>query len=127
MKIQASVIGFTLALSIAFAPASVALTASQTKTCNALGAKLQKQQAKAQKLAAERLDLLEKVEDAGDDWENAETLRNFGEAEANAADSHKAKYDSLKADLLSRESALQELISSVNSDVADYNNKCAKK
>lgn len=127
MKIQVSAICAFAALSIAFTPASLALTASQTKACNTLGSQLQKQQAKAQKLAAERLDLLKVVEGAGDDWENAETLRNFGDAEAKAADAHKATYERLKSDLLVKERTLQELISSVNSEIAAYNQKCATK
>lgn len=127
MKRTFSTLSVAAAICFAITPAASALSASQAKACNTLGADLQKRQAKAQKLAAERLSLLDEVEDAGDAWENTETLRNFGDAEAAEADANKATYDSLKRDLLAKEQTLQNLIASLNTEVDAYNAKCVKK
>jgi len=107
--------------------AIIALTApaASAQTCHQQAVDLQKRQVEAQKLAETRLVLLDEVELAGDAWENAEAVRNFGEAEK--ADSAKATYDSLKADLLQKEASLQAMVASLNNEVTVYNAKCIKK
>lgn len=71
--------------------------------------------------------LVEKVEAAGDAWEAAEALRNFGKAQAAEADSTKMAYDMLKAELMRKEMVLQSAVGMLNGDVADYNAMCATK
>ena len=112
---------FTVAI-----PAASALTSAQVKQCNTMGQSLQVRQAEAQKKAKAREALLEQVEAAGDTWEDAEATRLFSAGHAATADAAKVKYDTLKADLMRREMALQSLVGQINEDVAAYNGLCAK-
>lgn len=100
------------------APTASALTCSQQASA------LQKQQAKAQKLAEARLTLVDEVEAAGDTWQEAEAMRNYGQAAS--ADEAKLTYETLKSDLMDKEASLQTLVASLNEDVAAYNAKCVK-
>ncbi|MEM1035614.1 MAG: hypothetical protein AAGI14_02510 [Pseudomonadota bacterium] len=114
----------TLALAI---PSASALTNAEVKQCNALGKSLKARQADAKTKAETREGLLEKVEVAGDAWEEAEGLRNFSDDYATKADLTKAEYETLKGELLREERSLQALVSRLNEDVAVYNGKCVKK
>lgn len=127
MKKVISILSALAAVTVVAMPAATALTSSQVKECKAMGADLQARQVKAKKLADERLVLLDELEVSGDTWENAETMRNFGASEAAEADRTKAEYDTLKSNLLTKEVTLQDLVSSLNSEVATYNRKCVKK
>ena len=113
----------TLALSV---PSASALTNAEVRQCNALGKSLQARQADAKTKAETRESLLEKVEVAGDAWEEAEGLRNFSDDYATKADLTKAEYETLKGELLREERSLQALVSRLNEDVAVYNGKCVK-
>ena len=95
-------------------------------SCAEQAADLQTRQVKAQKIAEARLELVEEVEAAGDAWENAEAMRNFGEDQAAEADTTKIAYEGLKSDLFEKEVSLQNLVVSLNQDVAAYNESCAK-
>ena len=104
----------------------LAIPHASALSCAEQAADLQTRQAKAQKTAEARLALVEEVEAAGDAWENAEALRNFGEEQALEADTTKTAYEGLKSDLFEKEVALQNLVVSLNQDVAAYNETCAK-
>ena len=104
----------------------LAIPTASALSCAEQAADLQTRQAKAQKTAEARLALVEEVEAAGDAWENAEALRNFGEEQALEADMTKIAYEGLKSDLFEQEVALQNLVVSLNQDVAAYNESCAK-
>ena len=104
----------------------LAIPNASALSCAEQAADLQTRQAKAQKTAEARLALVEEVEAAGDAWENAEALRNFGEEQALEADTTKIAYEGLKSDLFEKEVALQNLVVSLNQDVAAYNESCAK-
>lgn len=94
--------------------------------CAEQAAELQNRQIKAQEVAEARLVLVDEVEAAGDAWENAEAMRNFGKEQAAEADTTKVAYDTLKADLMDKERALQAMVVSLNDEVAAYNSKCVK-
>ena len=96
------------------------------QSCSQQAAQLQERQVAAQELADARLTLVDQVEAAGDAWENAEALRNFGEEQAAEADATKVAYETLKADLLDKESSLQGLVFSLNEQVTAYNTKCVR-
>ena len=98
----------------------LAIPHASALSCAEQAADLQTRQAKAQKTAEAR------VEAAGDAWENAEALRNFSEEQALEADTTKTAYEGLKSDLFEKEVALQNLVVSLNQDVAAYNESCAK-
>lgn len=120
MKPMISALGALSALFVLMVPTASALTCSQQAT------QLQDKQAAAQAMAAARVSLVEDVEAAGDAWENAEALRNFGAEQAAEADATKAAYETLKADLLDKESSLQMLVVSLNDEVTAYNTKCVR-
>ena len=120
MKPMISSLSALAAICVAIAPAANALT------CAEQAADLQKQQAAAQEIADARIALVDEVEAAGDAWENAEAMRNFGQDQAAEADATKVAYDTLKADLRVKEQSLQTLVVSLNQDVAAYNQRCVK-
>lgn len=120
MKPMISSLGALGVVFLATAPVASALTCSQQ------AAQLQERQVTAQEMADARLTLVDEVEAAGDAWENAEALRNFGAEQAAEADATKVAYDALKADLLEKESSLQGLVVSLNDEVAAYNRKCVR-
>ncbi len=100
--------------------------AASAFSCSQKAAQLQDRQAETQALADARLTLVEDVEAAGDAWENAEAMRNFGADQAAEADATKTEYETLKADLLQKESSLQMAVVSLNDEVAAYNTKCVR-
>ena len=104
----------------------VATPSASALSCSQQASQLQDRQAEAQALADARLTLVEEVEAAGDAWENAEALRNFGPDQAAAADATKSEYETMKADLMRKEVSLQTLVVSLNDEVAAYNMKCVR-
>ncbi len=108
------------ALFVLAAPMAVA------QSCSQQAAQLQERQGAAQEMADARLTLVDEVEAAGDAWENAEALRNFSDEQAAEADATKVAYETLKADLLDKESSLQGLVVSLNEEVIAYNTKCVR-
>lgn len=113
-------------LSAVAAVALFAAPAATAQSCTQQAADLQKQQVQAQEIADARLALVDEVEAAGEAWENAEALRKFSDEQAAEADATKVAYDSLKADLLEKETNLQALVVSLNDQVATYNAKCVR-
>ncbi|MEC7290395.1 MAG: hypothetical protein VXW22_09940 [Pseudomonadota bacterium] len=120
MKPMISSLGALAAIFVLTTPAASALSCSQQ------AAQLQAQQTEAQKLADARASLLEDVETAGDAWEDVEIHRLASAAHAATADEAKLVYETLKADLIEKETSLQSLVVSLNEQVADYNKACVK-
>lgn len=120
MKPVFSSLAAMAAVFVMTAPSASALSCAQQ------AAQLQERQAVAQQIAETRLTLVDEVEAAGDAWENAEAMRNFGADEAALADETKLTYETLKADLLDREVALQTQVVSLNDEVAAYNTRCVR-
>lgn len=118
MKPMISSLGALAAMIVFAAPQASAMSCAQQASA------LQERQAEAQSLADTRLTLVDEVEAAGDAWENAEAMRHFSDANADEADATKIKYETLKADLMEKEMALQALVVSLNEDVAAYNAAC---
>lgn len=104
----------------------IAAPIASAQSCSQQATQLQERQVEAQALAEARLELVDEVEDAGDAWENAEAMRNFSSENAEAADATKTTYESLKADLMQKEVSLQDLVGSLNEQVAAYNAACVK-
>lgn len=113
-------------LSAAIAVLVFAVPSASALSCAEQAASLQDQQAEAQEIAAAREELLEAVEAAGDAWEDVEIHRLVSAGHATTADEAKATYESLKADLIQKEISLQDLVVTLNQDVAAYNETCAK-
>lgn len=120
MKPMISSLGALSAFLILAAPVA------QAQTCAQQAAQLQEQQTAAQDLAEARLVLVEDVEAAGDAWEDVEIHRLVSAEHAATADDAKLVYETLKADLLDKEIALQALVVSLNDEVAAYNSKCVR-
>lgn len=120
MKPMISSLSALAAMTLLAVPSASALTCAQQ------AANLQNRQIEVQEIADARLALVDEVEAAGDAWENAEAMRNFGSTEAAEADTNKVAYDTLKADLMAQEVALQSMLVELNDDVAMYNSKCVK-
>lgn len=87
-------------------------------------ASLQVRQAETLALQDRRDELAEQVELAGEAWENAEAMRAFGPAEAEAADVQLAEYNELKKEFHQTQAALQSKVEMVNASVARYNSLC---
>ncbi|NQY41310.1 MAG: hypothetical protein HRT80_14555 [Henriciella sp.] len=104
----------------------LAIPHASALSCAEQAADLQTRQVKAQKIAEARLALVEEVEAAGDAWDDVEIHRLASEGHAETADEAKAVYEGLKADLFEKEVSLQDMVVSLNQDVAAYNESCAK-
>ena len=111
-------------LSVFAAIALLAVPSASALSCAEQAADLQTRQSQIQTIAETRLALVDEVEEAGDAWENAEAMRNFGSDEAEQADMTKVAYETLKSDLMQKEVSLQTMVSSLNQDVAAYNQRC---
>lgn len=120
MKPMISSLSAFAAMVIFAAPTASALT------CTEQGADLQTRQIKAQKIAEARLALVDELEAAGDAWEDVEVHRLASAGHADIADQAKAKYDTLKANLIQKEQSLQSLVVALNRDAAAYNQRCVK-
>ncbi len=120
MKPMISSLSALAAIAILAAPGAMA------QSCSQQAAQLQDRQTEAQQIAEMRLSLVDDVEAAGDAWENAEAMRNFGSQEAEEANATKLEYETLKADLMQKEATLQALVVTLNDQVAAYNTKCVR-
>lgn len=119
-----SAISLTAALFLVISAPASALTASQVKQCQAMGASLKVRKQEAQADIKARADLFERVETTGEQWEAAEALRHFGADKAAEADSLKIKYDRLKGELHRKDMALSSNVRRINSDTAAYASMC---
>lgn len=114
-----------LLLSVVPAHSASALTANETRACNAMAASFGPKRAEFNALTTQRDDLAIAVEDAGDAWDAAEALRNFGADKAAEADATKSTYDALVAEFDAVEQAYRVTGTQLNEDFAAYNHKCA--
>lgn len=96
-----------------------------SESCAEQAAAIRKAQTAALDLKAERAALLEKVETAGETWEDAQTVRNFSSDHAARADTAKADYEELKAQLRALDTELQTKAARTNARVSAYNTNCA--
>lgn len=121
MKKLLSLIAFSLLVS---APMASALTQAQIRECQALAQSLGPDKATLEVKVAERDALAAKAEAAGEAWENAEAVRNFGAENAAAADALRLSFDEKKAAFESVESDLFERSSKFNKDTSRFNYLC---
>ena len=120
MKPMISSLSALAAIAVLAAPGALA------QSCAQQAAQLQDHQTEAHQIAETRLSLVDDVEAAGDAWENAEAMRNFGSKEAEEANATKLEYETLKATLMQKEATLQALVVTLNDQVAAYNTKCVR-
>ena len=99
-----------------------AQAAGDPAACHERGAALSADQVQLKAQAEERKTLLETTEKAGDIWEEAETMRHFGEAEK--ADIAQMEYHKFKSELLVLDRNLQDGLRRLNAGVAEYNEMC---
>lgn len=109
----------------ALAPAAGAYSVSAQSSCASQAKAIKAGEKEAMSLKEDRDTLAAKVETAGENWENAEAMRNFSKEDAARAHETKAAYKKLKADLREFEALLQDRVSDLNTAVAVYNRKCA--
>ena len=107
-------------------PSASALSPTQVKWCQTKAAGFGQRQNAIKKDALERERLAEEAELAGETWENAEALRNFGEAEAAAADEAKTAYEAAKAAFYDVDQRVTANTSKLNEDVAKFNQICVE-
>lgn len=103
---------------------AAALTPAQVEQCNAMAATFP---AKQERIAAQteaRDALVARTEAAGEAWESAEELRNFSPDHAAAADTARAEWQALRAQTVSAERALQSAVQMLNTDAAQFNQRC---
>ena len=110
-----------------FVTAPAALARTGPGSCSVQAKSIKEGQAEAKELKAERSKLQERVELAGEEWDAAKQMSQFGEDEAQKAVTAKAEYQGLKSELLKLDRDLQNRVSDLNSSVARYNQVCAKK
>ncbi len=127
MKDLVTLIGACIGIAFATAPSASALTAAQVKQCNAMNASIQARHGELQDFASTREELAANVEIAGEEWENAESVRNYGADKAALADEKKTAYDTLKAEFMRKDMAYQANVAQLNQDVAGFNNMCSPK
>lgn len=102
-----------------------ALTPQDIKRCRAMAATLAPKSAEIKELTTRRDDLAILVEDKGDVWENAESLRLLSAEHARTADETKADYQASRQEFMRTEHALQAKLQQFNQDVSAYNASCA--
>jgi len=107
------------------APDAAALTSSEARACNAMAASFKPKRAEFDALTAQRDALSVAVEEAGEAWDAAEALRNFGAENAAEADNKKTVYDAAVVDFDTAEFAYRATGLQLNEDFAAYNQKCA--
>ena len=112
-------------LALIAASFSMPAIAQDRAACNAMQSSLSVRQTETLALQERRNALAEKVELAGEAWENAEAMRAFGAAEAEAADTQLAEYNELKREFHQTQAALQSKVEMVNAGVVRYNSLCA--
>ena len=120
-------VSFVAALAaMCVAPTAAALTASQAKTCKAMGAELQTRQKSVAALKAEREALAAEVETLGLAWDDAQVMRNASKGHAAAADAAQAAYEAAKAELIAKDGVFVDAANGLNAGVAQYNASCVK-
>jgi uncharacterized protein YccT (UPF0319 family) len=104
--------------------AQPSLAQASSAECRALAASISVRQQEAETLQLKRDTLAQETELSGEAWENAEAERNFGRAQAAAADETKAAYETLKSEFHRTQAALRAQVERLNGSVARYNQAC---
>lgn len=105
-------------------PAATALSPSQVKWCQKTAGDFPARQASIQKDNTTRQELAAAAELAGEEWENAEALRNLGPDNAAAADAAKEVYESAKAAFYELDESVTSRAVSLNADFEKFNKVC---
>lgn len=116
-----------VAIAVLATASAVLSPAMASASCYNKGKSLKAEQAAATALKAERDELVIKVEDAGDAWDESEATRGWTAEHTAAADAAKAEYGELKSELEALDADLQAKVASLNEGVAAYNRTCATK
>ena len=102
-----------------------ALPASASTDCEAQAESLRAAQEDVVERQSARDALVGQVEEAGEEWQSAESMRLFSEAHAREAMVTKKDYEALKAELAAMDEDLQADAASVNAQVEAFNATCA--
>jgi len=114
------------ALLIAAVPAlpAAALTQDEARRCAVMAKTFEGKSAEIADREAARAEAAAAAEAAGETWETAEAMRNFGEAQAAEADAARATYDAAKRRFEGHDAALRSATQMLNRDIAEYNRTC---
>ena len=104
---------------------AAALTQAEVRQCQAMAATFEAKTGAVEAAKAKRDALAEAAEIAGEAWEDTEIHRNISARHAASADAAKKAWDTAKAEFARSEMALQALVRQLNSDMAQFNTKCA--
>lgn len=116
-----------IALGAIFAtPTVFAQSADEARECSTLAKNLQAKQRRFTANSAERDTLLEKAEEAGEIWQNAENIRSPEPESIVKADEARIVYDKAIEDFDTAELALRGFGAQLNLDIAQYNRKCVE-
>ena len=113
------------AVAAPIAGADAASSAKDLARCQAMSATFKPKQEEIAKLKDARDAQAEIVESKGEAWDDVEVLRNASPGHAKTADAAKADYQTAKSDLVRMEQGLQAAVSTLNDDIAAYNQSCA--
>lgn len=105
-------------------PVASALSPKDAKWCQDTAKSFPARQASVQADNARRTELAETAELAGEEWENAESLRNLSAEHAAAADEAKAAYEDAKADFYEIDEQVRTRTSALNADFDKFNKVC---
>lgn len=111
------------AVAIAF-PAS-ALNQDEARKCDVMAKTFDGKIAEVEALKTARAEAAEAAEAAGEAWENAEPMRDFGEAQAAEANATRAAFNAAKQTFEGKDAALRSATQMLNRDIAVYNQSCA--
>ena len=112
----------TLAVPVAFAD----LTAAQVERCEMLGQTFAIKKANVARAEEARDVLAAEAEALGEAWENAEAVRNFGNANAAEADAALVAFEDAKKKFNFAEQALRSQSRMLAQDAAVYNSACVQ-
>ncbi len=114
-----------LALTIALPLPATALTRDEARRCAVMARTFEAKTAEIAELKEALSAAAETAEEAGETWENAEAMRNFGDAQAAEADQAQANWQAAKNDFEAKQAALKSAVQMLNRDVSEYNRTCA--
>ena len=110
----------------ALSPAHAAAS-ERPATCHDLAASIRSGQTEVSALREARNDAREAAEAAGETWENAEAIRNFGDEAATEAEAARETWEARKTAFREAQAALIAKSEAVNDTIATYNERCARK
>ncbi len=116
---------FSAVVLVVCAPAALALTPGQARTCQSLASELPALAERIQTQIANHEAVAADVEADGEAWETAEEQRLFSADHAATADAARARYDGLKQAFYASEDALLDRAQAYQADVNRFNTICA--